>query len=29
MNVMNYKGYCAKVELDSEDDIFIGHVIRC
>jgi predicted HicB family RNase H-like nuclease len=27
MNVMNYKGYCAKVEFDSEDDIFIGHVI--
>lgn len=27
MNAMKYKGYFAKVDFDSEDRIFIGHII--
>lgn len=27
MKAMNYKGYFAKVEFDSEDRIFVGHII--
>ena len=27
MKGMNYKGYYAKVEFDSEDRIFVGHII--
>ena len=26
-NVMSYRGYNAKVEFDSEDNIFFGHVL--
>lgn len=27
MNAMNYRGYTARIEFDTEDGIFIGHVI--
>lgn len=27
MKGINYKGYYAKVEFDSEDHIFVGHII--
>jgi len=27
MQGMNYKGYCAKVEFDPEDRIFVGRII--
>ncbi len=27
MNTLNYKGYTAKIEFDSEDDIFFGNII--
>ena len=27
MKGMNYKGYFAKIEFDSEDRIFVGHII--
>ena len=27
MNVMNYKGYTARIEYDERDDIFVGKVI--
>ncbi len=27
MKAMNHKGYFAKVEFDSEDRIFVGHII--
>ncbi len=27
MSAMNYKGYFARVEFDSEDHIFVGHII--
>ncbi len=27
MKGMNYKGYFAKVEFDSEDHVFVGHII--
>ena len=26
MNVMNYKGYAARIEYSNEDDCFIGHI---
>ncbi|HEX6018768.1 MAG TPA: type II toxin-antitoxin system HicB family antitoxin [Burkholderiaceae bacterium] len=26
MNVMRYRGYSARVELDAEDRIFVGHI---
>lgn len=26
MNIMNYKGYVARVEYSGEDDCFIGHI---
>ena len=26
MNAMTYKGYMARVEFDSDDEIFVGHV---
>lgn len=26
MNVMNYKGYMARVEFDAEDALFVGHI---
>src|SRR3954469_21741550 len=26
MNIMNHKGYMARVEFDAEDGLFIGHV---
>lgn len=26
MNVMNYKGYSARIEYSDEDDCFVGHV---
>ena len=26
MNVMNYKGYTARIEYDPEDRIFVGHL---
>ena len=26
MNVMNYKGYLARVEYDAEDEILVGHL---
>lgn len=27
MNAMTYKGYSARIEFDSEDRIFVGHVV--
>ena len=27
MNGMKYKGYCARIDFDSEDKIFVGRVI--
>ena len=27
MKAMNHKGYSAKVEFDSEDHVFVGHVV--
>jgi predicted HicB family RNase H-like nuclease len=27
MNVMNYKGYGARIEFDAEDEILVGHLI--
>lgn len=26
MNAMTYKGYMARVEFDSDDEIFVGHI---
>jgi len=26
MNVLEYKGYSARVELDPEDELFVGHI---
>ena len=27
MNLMNYKGYAAKIEYSDEDDCFVGHIV--
>jgi predicted HicB family RNase H-like nuclease len=26
MNVMNYKGYAARIEYSEEDGLFVGHI---
>ncbi len=26
MNVLEYKGYSARIEFDAEDEIFVGHI---
>ena len=26
MNVMNYKGYAARIEYSEEDSLFVGHI---
>lgn len=26
MNIMNYKGYLARIEYSDEDDCFVGHI---
>jgi predicted HicB family RNase H-like nuclease len=26
MNMMNYKGYAARIEYSNEDDCFVGHI---